>query len=177
MPTPRNRKSSAIEKAEFHEILRTWIRTGEDSVGDPNVAGRTPWLWVRSGDKIAVLHADQKRAGIDTYLGFVSKYGDGIQWSEALSRRGNPTKVALGSEKHVLDNLYLYWVQSNEDDPGSGFPYTAYEESMLWKVIDNQLAQLERNGDLQITTARQYVIGYLCKELDEADLIAKVCST
>ena len=44
-------------------------------------------------------------------------------------------------------------------------PYMRYEHTRLWRAIDAELAALAANGDLQLTTARQYVIGSLCKTL------------
>jgi hypothetical protein len=42
-------------------------------------------------------------------------------------------------------------------------PYEPFEGSDLWRVIDATVAELEENGDLELTTHRRYVIGYLCK--------------
>ena len=44
-------------------------------------------------------------------------------------------------------------------------PYAEFEGSALWKLIDNELSELERNRDLALTTARPYVIGSLCRAL------------
>ena len=47
-------------------------------------------------------------------------------------------------------------------------PYAAYEGSALWRVLDAQITALEENGDLRLTTARQYVIGSLCHALAQS---------
>ncbi len=52
-------------------------------------------------------------------------------------------------------------------------PYKKYEETKLWKIIDSVLNDLESNQDLKLTTAREYVIGYLCKKLDLEELITE----
>ena len=52
-------------------------------------------------------------------------------------------------------------------------PYEKYEETKLWKTIDSVLSDLERNQDLKLTTAREYVIGYLCKKLALEELITE----
>lgn len=44
-------------------------------------------------------------------------------------------------------------------------PYEEYERTALWRTLDDEIASLERNGDLKILTARAYVIGSLCKSL------------
>jgi hypothetical protein len=46
-------------------------------------------------------------------------------------------------------------------------PYVSYERTPAWEIIDAALAELEANSDLAITTARPYVIGYLCQQLAE----------
>lgn len=45
------------------------------------------------------------------------------------------------------------------------FPYRKFEDNDLWKTIDTALAELEENGDFHLTTARRYVVGYLCQQL------------
>ena len=45
----------------------------------------------------------------------------------------------------------------------TGHPYAALEGSPTWDVLDRALAQLEANGDVTLSSARAYVIGYLCQ--------------
>ena len=51
------------------------------------------------------------------------------------------------------------------------FPYSKFEDTDLWKAIDTALAELEKNGDVQLTTARRYVVGYLCQQLARKKLV------
>ncbi len=44
-------------------------------------------------------------------------------------------------------------------------PYTDHEGGPLWKAVDRAIAHLEKNQDLTLTTARHYVIGYICQQL------------
>jgi hypothetical protein len=44
-------------------------------------------------------------------------------------------------------------------------PYIEFEQTPLWKAIDAAIAELERNRDMELTTARMLVIGYLCQQL------------
>ncbi len=44
-------------------------------------------------------------------------------------------------------------------------PYIELEQTPLWKAIDTAIAELERNRDVKLTTARTHVIGYLCHQL------------
>ncbi len=45
--------------------------------------------------------------------------------------------------------------------------YDEYQNTNLWKKLDEILKDLEENSDIQITTKRDYVIGYLCQKLQE----------
>jgi hypothetical protein len=42
-------------------------------------------------------------------------------------------------------------------------PYTEFEGSELWRALDQALADLEESSDIQLTTARDLVLGYLTK--------------
>jgi hypothetical protein len=53
-------------------------------------------------------------------------------------------------------------------------PYIEFENTALWKAIDAEIADLEENGDMELTTARAYVVGSLCKQLVRKKLITKV---
>ncbi len=44
-------------------------------------------------------------------------------------------------------------------------PYKNLEGTAVWLIVDSALADLEENQDLTLTTAREYVVGYLCKSL------------
>lgn len=50
----------------------------------------------------------------------------------------------------------------------SNHPYAEFESTDLWKNISLLIGELEKNDDLKITTAREYVIGYLCQRLLES---------
>jgi hypothetical protein len=43
--------------------------------------------------------------------------------------------------------------------------YVQFTHLKLWKEIDKAIADLEMNRDLELTTNRELVIGYLCKEI------------
>lgn len=49
-------------------------------------------------------------------------------------------------------------------------PYEGLEGTPLWQAIDRAVADLERNGDLRLTTARSHVIGRLCRSVAGAGL-------
>jgi hypothetical protein len=50
-------------------------------------------------------------------------------------------------------------------------PYIQYEALAVWGVISRAVDELVDNQDLQETTARQYIVGSLCKALDDAGLL------
>jgi len=45
-------------------------------------------------------------------------------------------------------------------------PYREFEASVLWREIDAELVSLERNGDVELHTPREYVVGALCQRLN-----------
>jgi len=51
----------------------------------------------------------------------------------------------------------------------SNHPYAAYEGSPLWKAVSKAITELVENGDLSETTARSYIVGYVCKEVSKAN--------
>ena len=50
-------------------------------------------------------------------------------------------------------------------------PYSKYERLPVWNVISGELDALVENGDLNETTARKYIVGSLCKALDNAGFL------
>lgn len=51
-------------------------------------------------------------------------------------------------------------------------PYRDLENSPAWNAIATAIGELESNRDLQLTTDRVYVIGYLCQQLAAAGILA-----
>lgn len=47
------------------------------------------------------------------------------------------------------------------------YPYQKYEIIDNWKVIERAVSDLVKNGDLIAQTDRKYVVGYICKLLDD----------
>jgi hypothetical protein len=50
-------------------------------------------------------------------------------------------------------------------------PYKKYEGSLLWEQIKKSLHELEVNKDIAVKTSQYYIIGYLCQQLSESELI------
>lgn len=52
--------------------------------------------------------------------------------------------------------------------PGAGqssSPFDEYRDTPLWRAVEETIAELVATRELQVDTAPEYVIGYLCREL------------
>jgi hypothetical protein len=47
--------------------------------------------------------------------------------------------------------------------------YDKYKQNPLWEKVSKLIDELEENQDIEITTVRDYVIGYLVKNLANQD--------
>lgn len=52
-------------------------------------------------------------------------------------------------------------------------PYTNFEGSPLWDVIDSAISDLVENSDIRETTHRRYIVGYLCKKITDSKFAKK----
>jgi hypothetical protein len=52
-------------------------------------------------------------------------------------------------------------------------PYVQYEDTFLWNTIKDAIGQLKTNKDIEIITNEKYIIGFLCKSLQDNGLIPK----
>ena len=50
-------------------------------------------------------------------------------------------------------------------------PYIEFENTAIWKEVESELEELQKNRDIQLTTATQYVVGSICKRLRDAGLL------
>jgi len=50
-------------------------------------------------------------------------------------------------------------------------PYKIYESSLLWEVMQKALDKMINNNDIILNTSEVYVIGFLCKQLDQEKLL------
>lgn len=48
-------------------------------------------------------------------------------------------------------------------------PYKQFENTHLWEAINKGIAELVENQDIEETTQREYIVGYLCKVISESD--------
>ncbi len=44
-------------------------------------------------------------------------------------------------------------------------PYVALEETPTWIAVESAIDDLVKNSDLVERTAREYVVGYLCRKI------------
>lgn len=49
--------------------------------------------------------------------------------------------------------------------------YDEYRDTPLWRALGVVLADLEASGEVKVETAPDYVIGYMCRELDAKGVI------
>jgi len=56
-------------------------------------------------------------------------------------------------------------------------PYVDLEKTPLWNTVNTAVTDLEKNQDLKLTTAQQYVVGYICKQLVEKNLTTPEAAT
>jgi hypothetical protein len=61
--------------------------------------------------------------------------------------------------------------QKQAAEVASDFPYLALMTHPAWAVIDGALGELESNNDMELTTARRYVVGFLIQKLIDHDLL------
>jgi hypothetical protein len=47
----------------------------------------------------------------------------------------------------------------------SASPYDLYKETKEWKIVEKAIQDLVENNDIAETTGRDYIVGYLCKQL------------
>ncbi len=59
-------------------------------------------------------------------------------------------------------------MKQNTDNNLRKHPYMDYENTPLWKVVNKSLAEFEENQDIKLFTPREYVIGYVCKQIKES---------
>lgn len=44
-------------------------------------------------------------------------------------------------------------------------PYKEYEQTQLWELIDNAIDDLVKNQDIELTTRKEYIVGYLFRKI------------
>ncbi|MGA8540252.1 MAG: hypothetical protein WB566_12190 [Terriglobales bacterium] len=44
-------------------------------------------------------------------------------------------------------------------------PYKKFEATVLWRTVEKQIADLVKNGDIQELTAREYIVGSICRAI------------
>jgi hypothetical protein len=59
---------------------------------------------------------------------------------------------------------------------GYPHPYVAFERTKLWSVLDKAVGDLVANRDLEETTARRYIVGYLAKQLHDNELLKELAT-
>jgi len=50
-------------------------------------------------------------------------------------------------------------------------PYVKYEDTKAWKSIKQSIKDLEENQDLSLTEWHEYIVGYICQQLEKDGVI------
>ena len=106
------RRDQALNKSEFHKLLRDFCsHNSDDATVCPNPAyGRRPWIHILDEHRVFVLNADTKRKAVGEYLELVTQLSDDLRWELRPSERGNMTAVAYGPHALPVQSFYLYAV-------------------------------------------------------------------
>jgi hypothetical protein len=59
----------------------------------------------------------------------------------------------------------------------SNHPFEQFRETPLWRVVAAAVAELEATREISISTAPDYVIGYLCQQLVAGRVAAESART
>jgi hypothetical protein len=54
----------------------------------------------------------------------------------------------------------------------SSRPFSEYQHTPLWRALASALSDLESSRELAVSTAPEYVIGYLCRELHAKGIVS-----
>lgn len=50
-------------------------------------------------------------------------------------------------------------------------PYSEYRNTPLWSALEKVVADLQASGEISISTAPEYVIGFMCRELAARQIV------
>jgi hypothetical protein len=57
---------------------------------------------------------------------------------------------------------------TNSSGAKAEHPYANFERDPLWKTLNRAVAALVKNQDIHELTKREYIVGYLCKTINES---------
>ncbi len=49
-------------------------------------------------------------------------------------------------------------------------PYKEYENTPIWSIVGQAITELVENNDIELQTPIEYVIGYICKKAELANI-------
>ena len=50
-------------------------------------------------------------------------------------------------------------------------PYSSYRDTAIWAAVARVLEDLRASGEVRVDTAPEYVIGYICRELEAKGIV------
>jgi hypothetical protein len=161
------------------KAISSWLERFD--IGDPSTRADI------SVDVADCLHAATK---VDSKLNLLlsRNLDDPREADEALSDSCEIAVLLFEEMTPHLDELHRIWgpiVTSHianllppddnpdelQNDSSQENPYEKWRDSEPWFTIAQSVRELSRNGDIDVTTGPDYVIGFLCKNLDEAGLL------
>jgi hypothetical protein len=111
VPLTQVRRGQALNKSEFHRLLRDFSRHNSDdaTVGLKAAYGGRPWIYILDEGRVFVLNADTKGKAVGRYLELVKQHSDDLRWEITASQRGKQPAVAYGPKGSPAKSFYLYY--------------------------------------------------------------------
>jgi hypothetical protein len=108
MPMQLIRRADAITRPEFHALLRAWLRdTADEMIGPPDVPAWAGWVHVADGPARFALHAETRRAAVESYVELLDRRGDGLAWLLVEVEPGAKPVVMFGPDREQVDGFSL----------------------------------------------------------------------
>lgn len=75
-----------------------------------------------------------------------------------------PTQHSPLRSRKISNGAWLLSLMPNITQ-SSTRPFGEYRNTPLWRAVAHALSELEASNEVSVSTAPEYVIGYLCREL------------
>jgi hypothetical protein len=106
------RGKTCFTKEQFIELLKMWLVTTENTIGDTvNNSRNTAWLFLQIDNRKYYINADTTRQGIET---FVKNHTNNYPWMIIKNNRGNFKKVTNDRNGNAIPYLYFYSMISGQ---------------------------------------------------------------
>lgn len=100
------RNSICYDKEELVNLLKKWLKTDEETIGDiRNYTKNTRWLYLELDNFRYFFNSDTKRRGVED---FVRNHDRGFTWRVIQNKKGNFKKVTNEQSGNSIPFLYFY---------------------------------------------------------------------